>query len=220
MKLFQTYLSPFPTRVRMMLYAKGIEVEIVEPSGIHDANTKGDYMEVNPLGRVPALQLDDGRVLIESEVICEYLEDAFPEPPLMPSDPWQRSQVRLISRISDIYIVMAMLPLFILAGKPTREWDQDKIARALKEIDASLDYLEAYIGDQGYAVGKALSHADGTLVPILLLVEQWLPVFRGSDLMTSHPKVQAYWHAIGKDKICAKLIEETAAALKNSMNGS
>jgi glutathione S-transferase len=204
----------------MMLYAKGIEVEIVEPSGIHDTNAKGEFMQVNPLGRVPALQLDDGRVLIESEVICEYLEDAFPEPPLMPSDPWQRSQVRLISRISDIYIVMAMLPLFILAGKPTSEWDQDKILRALKEIDASLDYLEAYIGEGGYAVGNALSHADGTLVPILLLVEQWLPVFRGTDLMASHPKVQAYWQAIQKDKICAKLIEETSMALKKSMNGS
>ncbi len=220
MKLFQTYLSPFPTRVRMMLYAKGIEVEIVEPSGIHDATAKGTYMAVNPLGRVPALQLDDGRVLIESEVICEYLEETFPEPPLMPSDPWQRSQVRLISRISDIYIVMAMLPLFILAGKPTSAWNQNKITRALKEIDTSLDYLEVYIGGEGYAVGKALSHADGTLVPILLLVEQWLPVFRGADLLTNHPKVQAYWRAIARDKICAKLIEETSIALKKSMGSA
>ena len=86
MKLYQTNLSPFPTRVRLLLYAKNIAMEIVEPSGIHDAQPKGSYLDINPLGRVPALQLDDGRVLPESEVICEYLEDTFPEPSLIVQD--------------------------------------------------------------------------------------------------------------------------------------
>src|ERR1700757_903396 len=104
MKLYQTYLSPFPTRVRLLLYAKGINVEMVEPPGIHDSReSKGYYLGVNPVGRVPALELDDGRVLPESEVICEYLEDAFPEPSLRPKDPWSRAQVRLISRLCDFY---------------------------------------------------------------------------------------------------------------------
>ena len=86
MQLYQTYLSPFPTRVRLMLYAKGIDCEIVEPPGFHgDPRSKGSYLAINPIGRVPALVLDDGRVLPESEVICEYLEEAFPEPPLFPS---------------------------------------------------------------------------------------------------------------------------------------
>ena len=79
MKLFQTYASPFPTRVRLLLYAKGIEVEIIEPPGFHSsAESKGYYLEINPIGRVPTLVLDDGRALPESEVICEYLEDAYP----------------------------------------------------------------------------------------------------------------------------------------------
>ena len=70
MKLYQTYLSPFPTRVRLLLYAKGIEVEILEPAGFHgDTRPKGEYLGVNPIGRIPALVLDDGRVLPESEVI-------------------------------------------------------------------------------------------------------------------------------------------------------
>ena len=64
MKLHQTYLSPFPTRVRLVLYAKGIEFEVVEPPGFHgDPNAKGDYLNVNPIGRVPAMELDDGKVL-------------------------------------------------------------------------------------------------------------------------------------------------------------
>ena len=88
MKLFQTYASPFPTRVRLLIYAKGLDVELVEPPGFHaSTEAKGDYLKVNPIGRVPALVLDDGRVLPESEVICEYLEDAYPEPSLRPADP-------------------------------------------------------------------------------------------------------------------------------------
>ena len=54
MKLYQTYTSPFPTRVRLLLYAKGIEAEIIEPPGFHSsAEAKGDYLTINPIGRVP-----------------------------------------------------------------------------------------------------------------------------------------------------------------------
>ena len=62
MKLYQTFTSPFPTRVRLVLYAKGIEAEIIEPPGFHSSSeSKGDYLAINPIGRVPTLVLDDGR---------------------------------------------------------------------------------------------------------------------------------------------------------------
>jgi hypothetical protein len=54
MKLYQFFASPFPTRVRLMLYAKGIPFEIVEPPGFGSSKLpKGDYLKLNPLGRVP-----------------------------------------------------------------------------------------------------------------------------------------------------------------------
>ncbi len=160
MKLYQTYLSPFPTRVRLLIYAKGLDVEIVEPPGFHaDRRPKGEYLNVNPIGRVPALELDDGTVLPESEVICEYLEDAFPEPTLRPADPLQLARVRVLSRISDIYIVMAMLPLFNEVALPPEEWSQKRIQRALKETAEGLALLEPYIGGQGYAVGSSLTRS-------------------------------------------------------------
>jgi glutathione S-transferase len=218
MKLFQTYLSPFPTRVRLMLYAKGIPCEIVEPAGFHgDGKSKGSYLDVNPLGRVPALMLDDGRVVIESEVICEYLEDAFAEPRMMPADPWQRARVRLLSRLSDFYVVMAMSPLFDVVSRPPDQWDQRAIRRDVDAVGRALDQLELFIGTDGYAAGQTLTHADGTLVPILLLVAEWMPVFRGPDLFEGRPKIAAYWHAIARDPICARLIDETRQALRKSM---
>ena len=180
MKLYQTYTSPFPTRVRLCLYAKGLEAEIIEPPGFHATReSKGDYVKINPIGRVPALITDAGQALPESEVICEYLEDAFPEPALLPPDPWARAQVRLISRLCDFYLVMAMVPLFTAAGQSRKRWDRPAIDKALAAVETALGYIEVYLGEGGYAVGDRLSWADGALVPQLMLSYEWAPALFG-----------------------------------------
>jgi glutathione S-transferase len=216
MKLYQTYLSPFPTRVRLLLYAKGIDVEIVEPPGIHDSRqSKGDYLSKNPLGRVPALELDDGRVLPESEVICEYLEDAFPEPSLRPKDPWARAQVRLISRLCDVYLVMAMVPLFTASGQRRKDWNLQRIESALGEVRKALGYIERYVGTEGFAVGATLTQADGALVPQLVLAFEWAPQLFGTTSPASElPNLSSYWQAIQSDEIAARLTRETRNAIK------
>lgn len=214
MKLYQTFLSPFPTRVRLVLYAKGIEIPFVEPPGIHDRSGKGGYLKINPLGRVPTLELDDGRTLPESEVICEYLEDVFPTPTLRPADPWARAQVRLISRLCDFYLVMAMVPLFSTAGDPRKQWDMVKIDAALGEVKKSLEYVEHYIGSDGYAVGASLTLADGALAPQLMLAFEWAPkLFDRPNPQSGLPKLSAYWKAIQNDPIAGRVIGETHAAI-------
>jgi len=215
MKLYQTYASPFPTRVRLALYVKGVEVEIIEPPGFHaTAQSKGDYLLINPIGRVPTLVLDDGRALPESEVICEYLEDAYPEPALLPADPWGKAQVRLISRICDFYLVVAMVPLFAAAGQSRRRWDREAIGRALGAVETALGHLEVYLGEAGYAVGEGLTWADGALIPQLLLAYEWAPgLFRTESPLGRHPKLAAYWRAIQGDPIAARLVGETREAI-------
>ncbi|MGZ6015118.1 MAG: glutathione S-transferase family protein [Phenylobacterium sp.] len=215
MKLYQTYASPFPTRVRLLLYAKGIAAEIIEPPGFHaSSEAKGDYLRINPIGRVPTLVLDDGRALPESEVICEYLEDAFPEPSLRPADPWDRARMRLLSRICDLYVVMAMVPLFNLSGRSRRHWTAEVIEAAAAKVAEALGYLEDYIGEDGYAVGGALSQADGAIVPQLVLAAEWIPSLFGTpDPLAALPKLSAYWTAIQADRICQRLIAETRDAI-------
>ena len=215
MKLFQTYASPFPTRVRLLLYAKGIEVEIIEPPGFHaSTEAKGEYLKVNPIGRVPTLVLDDGRALPESEVICEYLEDAFPEPSLRPADAWGRARMRLLSRICDFYVVMAMVPLFNLSGRSRRHWEPAVIEAAARKVAEALGYLEEYIGSEGYAVGRALTQADGAITPQLVLASEWIPaVFETPDPLTELPRLAAYWRAIQADPLAARLIAETRDAI-------
>lgn len=215
MKLFQTYASPFPTRVRLLLYAKGIEVEIVEPPGFHaSSESKGAYLKVNPIGRVPTLVLDDGRALPESEVICEYLEDAYPEPNLRPADPWGRARMRLLSRICDFYVVMAMVPFFSLAGRSRRHWEPAVVEAASRKVAEALGYLEEYIGEQGYAVGGALSQADGAIAPQLVLASEWIPnLFGTPNPLEDLPKLSAYWRAIQGEPLMARLIAETRGAI-------
>ena len=216
MKLFQTYDSPFPTRVRLLLYAKGIEVEIIHPPGFHaSTETKDAYLKVNPIGRVPTLVLDDGRALPESEVICEYLEDAYPEPSLRPADPWDRARMRLLSRICDFYLVMAMVPLFTASGRSRRHWDGAVIAAAAAKVAEALGYLETYIGEDGYAVGASITQADGAIVPQLVLAAEWIPgLFGTPDPLPHLPKLNAYWAAIQSDPLAARLIAETRDAIR------
>ncbi|HZL00290.1 MAG TPA: glutathione S-transferase family protein [Caulobacteraceae bacterium] len=215
MKLYQTYASPFPTRVRLLLYAKRIGAEIIEPPGFHSsAEEKGDYLAVNPIGRAPTLVLGDGRALPESEVICEYLEDAFPEPSLRPADPWGRARMRLISRICDFYLVMAMVPLFTASGRSRRHWDAGRIDAALAAVETALSYLEPWIGEAGYAVGASLTQADGAVIPQLILAYEWAPALFGKPSpLGRHPRLAAYWANIGADPIAARLIAETREAI-------
>jgi glutathione S-transferase len=214
-KLYQTYVSPFPTRVRLSLYAKGIPFEVVEPPGFGASTLpKGDYLRLNPIGRVPTLVLDDGRALPESEIICEYLEETHPTPALLPTDPWQRARVRLLSRITDIYLIMAMVPLFDQIARPRAARDGAIVRAAMAEVSSALGYLEVYIGRDGYAVGRALSLADGSLTPMLILVDEWAPsVFGVASPLSAHAALAAYWRDVQADPVVARVARETREAI-------
>ncbi|HEY2677970.1 MAG TPA: glutathione S-transferase family protein [Steroidobacteraceae bacterium] len=211
MKLYQTYYSPFPTRVRLALYAKGIDFEIIEPPSLGESSgPKGVFVVGNPMGRVPVLVLDDGRTLPESEVICEYLEEVFPSPPLLPADPWQRAQVRLLTRLSDIYLVMAMVPLFNMIGKPESDENRPIVQTAVRSIVEALSFLDFYIGADGYAVGRTLTVADGALAPMLILSDEWVPRRFGCvSPLSGFTRLLNYWQAVQADPIVARVVTET-----------
>jgi len=213
-KLYQTYYSPFPTRVRLSLYAKGIDFETIEPASHGDSTgPKGSFVVGNPMGRVPVLVLDDGRTLPESEIICEYLEDVFPSPALRPADAWQRAQVRLLTRLSDIYLVMAMVPLFNMIGSPESDENRSVVRTAVQRITEALSFLDFYIGADGYAVGQALTLADGALAPMLILSDEWVPRrFGCSSPLAGFPKLSTYWQAVQRDPIVARVVAETRDA--------
>ncbi len=98
MTLYDAARCPFCARVRIVLAEKGVPYEPIE---IDLSNRPSWLYEKNPAGKVPVLE-EDTLVLPESVVIMEYLEERYPEPALLPSDPAQRALERLrIDRFDD-----------------------------------------------------------------------------------------------------------------------
>jgi glutathione S-transferase len=108
-KLYGTPLSPYFCRVWFAALAKDVDLELeIGPPDVQS----GPNRKRSPTGKVPFIE--DGDILLyESEVIVEYLEDRYPEPPLLPVGASDRAQSRLISRLVDLYVlgpVHALVP--------------------------------------------------------------------------------------------------------------
>ncbi len=87
-------------KVRITLRAKGLEWEAVGVDLFKAEQYEPNYLKLNPKGLVPTL-LHDGRPVIESTLICEYIDATFPQPPLVPADPWLQSRMRQWSKMVD-----------------------------------------------------------------------------------------------------------------------
>ena len=87
-------------KVRITLRAKNLEWQAIKVDLFKAEQYDPKYLKLNPKGIVPTL-VHDGKPVIESTLICEYLDDTFPEPRLMPSDPWLRTRSRLWSKMVD-----------------------------------------------------------------------------------------------------------------------
>ena len=87
-------------KVRITMCAKGLTWESAKVDLFKAEQYDPKYLKLNPKGVVPTL-VHDGKAIIESTLICEYLDDAFPEPRLIPADPWLRTRMRLWSKMVD-----------------------------------------------------------------------------------------------------------------------
>src|SRR5262244_1665813 len=87
-------------KVRITLCQKGLTWKSVNVDLFRSEQYDPKYLKLNPKGVVPTL-VHDGKPVIESTLICEYLDDTFPEPPLVPAEPWLRSRMRLWSKAVD-----------------------------------------------------------------------------------------------------------------------
>lgn len=107
MKLFSAHRAPNPRRVWMFIAEKGIEgierVNIDLNSGEHRLPA---FLQKSPLAKVPALELDDGRVLTESRAICTYLEGLYPEPNLMGADATERAFIEMADRRLELTLLL------------------------------------------------------------------------------------------------------------------
>jgi len=177
-------------------------------------------MKLNPNGVVPTL-VHDGRVVIESSVILYYLDEAFPEPPLMPREPLERARVRMVNKLIDEYVhnsctiltfATAFRPWFAgltgeeidqrLVSSPLRKRTEYKRDVALYGLDSkyareALEHhgklLRLIAGaDGGWLAGPEFSLADIAAVPYVLRLE----LLRMARLWDAHPGVAAWYKRV------------------------
>ena len=216
MRLYDLDHSPFAARVRMAIHAKGLPVALVPPPG---GARSAEYRAINPLGLVPALVLDDGTVIPESEIIVEYLEDCFPAPPLRPAAAEDRARARLLARLTDEHLAPPLKQLFeaAKAGGRAEAASLDALRGA---VDRALGHIARHLGGgthaAAYAVGDALTTADCALVPMLFFVARaarmQAALFPGGDPFARHPRLAAYWRGIARDPVAARVLAELEAA--------
>ncbi len=84
-----------PRRVRIFMAEKGLSIERREVDAAGGANAMPDFLRLNPLGKLPVLELDDGSAIAESLAICRYLEALYPQPPLMGKTPQASAQTEM-----------------------------------------------------------------------------------------------------------------------------
>lgn len=215
MKLYTGDLSPYSAKVRMQIYAMGItdDIEFELPPSFF----MGKLSEESPLGRIPVLALDDG-IIPESEVIAEYLDDLYPEKSMAGSTPRERADVRLISRIADIYL---MNNIFMVLPQIPRKTRNDAVRDLLiGQVTRGMGALERHIGEGDYAVAGKLTRADCTLVPALFLCEHTVPRLDVDNPILATRKVAAYWEKIQRNEFAAKIMDEMMKGLQARLDGT
>lgn len=207
MKLYGALASPYVARVALVARVKGIDLSMEMPAG--GLKSPG-YLALNPFGKMPTLE-HDGEVLIESQVICEYLEELHPQPALLPADPLGRARVRTLSRVLDLYVTPESGALFRQTNPAAR--DAALIEAAKGKLATALPVLDGLVGSAPHTGPAGISLADCALLPYFLLMRKLVvPVFGVTDPL-SLPNLSKWAQCMGAHPVAGPFISEYEAAV-------
>ena len=169
MKLHGYFRSAASWRVRIALNLKGVEVFHVPHHLRRGEQRAPEYLALNPQGLVPAIELDNGAVLTQSLAIIEWLEETFPNPPLLPAGPLERAHVRAfaLALAADTH---PLQNIGVLARLRAMGWPEEEVQSWAADVNAAgLQACEALLGTSGgpFCFGDAPTLADICLVPQL-----------------------------------------------------
>ncbi len=186
-KLYDFGPSPNCQRVEIALHEKGLSYDI-EPVDLRKREQKKpDFLKLNPYGKVPVI-VDGQRVLFESCIINEYLDEQYPTPPLMPKDPYKRARIRVLTDYGLNYFQPQYWAirgeLYVKKEEGERDWKL--IEETTQELRGLLLYLENEIGDKTYFM-EEFTLLDIALVPRFLRMESF-----GVLPATSIPRLGAW----------------------------
>ena len=189
MHLYGFYRSSAAYRVRIALNHKGLDYDMTSVHLRDGAQFDPDYVKLNPQAQVPTLVLDDGTPLVQSPAILEYLEEVYPEPPLLPADTAGRCRVRALAAVSgcDIHPIGNLRVL----KHVQQHYGQDMAgagAWAKHWIELGFTGLEAMLAGSD-ATGR-FCHGDAPTLADVYLMPQMYNAVRFKADMSKFPTIQ------------------------------
>ena len=156
LKLCGFQVSNYHNKIRIALLEKGVPFE--EDPGCTPSQ-KEEFLARSPIGKVPFVELDGGRRLAESEVIAEYLEEAFPQKPLLPKDPFERAKVRELIKFMELHVELVARRLYgqVFWARPV----SDEVKQSVeKDLMKGIRAFKALAKFEPYIAGSELTLAD------------------------------------------------------------
>lgn len=169
--LYHDVPSSNSDRVKIALAEKGLAWDGVTVSLAKKEQKSPEHLKRNPYGKIPVID-DDGKILFESCIINEYLDEKYPNPPLMPKDPYMRGRGRILVDYALNYLHE---PYWALRGemlKKESERNEAVMEEKHRTLQHLLLYLEEALGDTAYFLG-ALSLTDIAIIPRFLRMESY-----------------------------------------------
>lgn len=196
MKLIGSLTSPYVRKIRVALLEKALPFDFVLEQPWEPGNRVADF---NPLGKVPALESDEGEIYFDSPVIAEYLETLGGTQALLPEDRPEAVRAKLMEALAD-GITDAGVVWLLETRRVAEKQDEAVIARQCQKIERGLEVLEMRIAKGEWLYGSRFSLADIAAGCCLLWLDFRLPQF---DWRTDRPALAAY---------CARLAARPAFA--------
>ena len=206
-RLCGMHYSNYHNKVRIALLEKGIDFE--EDASIKPSQDPA-YLAKSPMGKVPYLEVDGTRIC-ESAVILEYLEDAYPQTPLLPKDPLERAKVREMVVFLELHLELVVRRLYaglFFGGKFSDETKQQVEKGVTKGVRA----LKAVARFDPFIAGKELTIADCAAFAHLPLVSLVTKTVYGRDYLEDIPQVKPYLKMLGERPAFARVNEDRRAA--------
>ena len=166
MKLYDSRLAPNPRRVRIFLAEKGIEVPTEQVDMMAKQHLTPEYTAINPLQRMPALELDDGTIISESIAICRYFEALRPQPALFGTGPKEIAIVEMWNRRCELNLLFTVAHVFRHTHPAMKELEVPQVpawaeANRPRVVDF-LRILDAELATRPFVAGEHFTVADIT----------------------------------------------------------
>jgi len=159
-------LSPYGQKVKIALLEKGVAFEAPLPGNIGSGNTAGEFARVSPRGEVPAL-VDGDVAVFDSTIILEYIEDRWPEPPLLPATPAERARVRMLEEAMDTHFEAITWGMSEIRnfGRASGALADAMLGRGGEQLAGWYRWLEHELGDRTWFNGTSFGWGDLCVVP-------------------------------------------------------